>query len=172
MAPNDPRSSAAQPAQVAAEGTYTPPAITGTGAVTAQTPEIGGDGGQEFAGAGTLDAPQATVSASGQIVFGGTGSVIAPVPQISGDGTYTPLAITGIGALTAPVIRLTGSAALGFGGAGALAAMAPAIAGTAVLVPFMLNPLILAVDATWGTLDADASASEVVLDTSMSEVEV
>jgi len=48
------------------------------------------------------------------------------------------------------------------------------VLGTPLLtrIPYMLNPLSLDVDSTWGTAEIDASASEVVLDASTTDVEV
>ncbi len=87
-----------------------PPAITGTGAITAPLATLAASGLEIFTGPAAGTAPVATLGAAGSQVFGGQVAVAAPLASLSASGLKT---FAGAAVIGAPVAVLAASGAIG-----------------------------------------------------------
>lgn len=135
---------AAEPAEVAAEGTYTPLAITGTSAVSTQLAQAAATGEQTFAGTSAVTSQPAESATEAELVFAATSAVTAQPAAVAAEGTYTPLAITGTSTVTGEPAEVSATGTLVFTGTSAVASQVaqvaaegttgiPAITGTSAL---------------------------------------
>lgn len=108
--------------------TSAPPAVTGTGAVTAPAATASGAGGVALDGSAAVTSPTADADAAASVIVAGTATVTAPAAQASGEGELSFDAV-GSGAVVAPAATAAGSGALWITGTGA--ATAPAAAADA-----------------------------------------
>jgi hypothetical protein len=117
-------------ATVAGTGTLV---LTGTGAISVPAPTVAGTGAEVFTATGAVSVPAATVDGSGAEVFTATGAVSVPAAPVAGSGDHTeggPAPVTGTGAISVPAATVAGSGTLILTGTGAIAVPAATVDGS------------------------------------------
>lgn len=105
-----------------------PPAITGSGGLTAEATAISGIGEQTFAGSGGISAAATQIDADGSLLFIASGGIVAAATAVSGTGEVEDIGITGSGGLVADPTTIAADGLLSFIAEGGLSAPATQIA--------------------------------------------
>jgi hypothetical protein len=107
-------------------------AITGTGALSAQSSTASGAGTSLSTGSGALAAQGSSVNGAGTSASTGTGALASPASAVSGEGTVeeADTSITGTGALSGASATLAGEGISLSTGTGAVSAAAASISGS------------------------------------------
>ena len=113
---------------------YTPPAPSGTGAISVPSATVSGSGELTLTATGAISVPSATVAGTGAETFTATGAITGQAPTVAGSGTHTegggPEPVTGTGAITVPAATVAGTGSLGLTGTGAIIGRPPTVVGS------------------------------------------
>lgn len=107
--------------------------LTATGAITVPAATVAGTGEEVFTATGAVTVPAATVSGTGEEIFTATGSIVGQAPTVAGVGDHTegaPPAPEGTGAITVPSATVSGVGELIFTGTGAFLVPTATVAGS------------------------------------------